>query len=397
MNQLEKNVKPANDQTDEGFDLVEIMIVLAKHKRQLIGIPLVIGILATAISFALPNVYQATTKLLPPQQSQSSAAALLSQLGGVAALAGAAGGKTPNDLYVGMLKSRTIADKLIKKFDLKKSYDTDSQEKARLILEKNTNIVSGKDGMITIDVEDENQKVVADIANSYVDELLKLSKGLAITEASQRRVFFEGQLEQSKDKLAAAEVSLKRAIDTRGVISVDADSRAIVETVGRLRAQISAKQIQLNSMGTVVTENNPDYRRVQSELSSLQVELSKLENGRQVAGNADGSPVKQSGLENIKILRDVKYYQMLYELLAKQYEAARLDEAKDPAIIQVLDAAVQPEKKVKPKRLIIVFVTVFLSFVGAVFLVFMSEAKRRLKMRPDGEAQLAELSKNLKF
>ncbi|QJE03347.1 lipopolysaccharide biosynthesis protein [Massilia forsythiae] len=386
------------EQSKDNFDLLEIMIILAKKKRQLIGVPLIVGLIATAISFALPNVYQATTKLLPPQQSQSSAAALLSQLGGVAGLAaGAAGVKTPNDLYVGMLKSRTIADKLIKTFNLKKSYDADTQEKTRQILEKNTNIIAGKDGLITIDVEDKDQKVVARIANAYVEELIKLSKELALTEASQRRLFFERQLEQSKDRLAGAEVTLKRSMDTRGVISVDADSRAIVETVGRLRAQISAKQIQLNSMGTVVTENNPAYRRAQSELSSLQAELSKLENGRGSRQEETGMPGNQSGLENIKVLRDVKYYQMLYELLAKQYEAARLDEAKDPAIIQVLDTAIEPEKKAKPKRLIIVLVCIAVAFFATAFFVFTSEAKRRLKMRPGGEAQLAELSANLKF
>jgi tyrosine-protein kinase Etk/Wzc len=363
------------DRAQKESTLIRHMIVLAKHKRLIIGAPLLAGIAAAAISMALPNVYRANTKLLPPQQAQSGAAALLSQLGGVAgAAASAAGLKNPNDLYIGMLKSRAISDKLIAKYDLKRAYDTESLETARRTLDGNTFIMSGKDGLITIDVEDGDKKRVVLLANSYVEELLKLTKVVALTEAAQRRVFFERQLEASKNNLATAEMALKRAIDTGGVISVDGDSRVIVETAGRLRAQISANEIKLSSMKAFVTSDNPDYQRTEQELSSLRGELSRLENGRPAG---DASPAKQGGLESIKILRDVKYHQMLYELLAKQYEVARLDEAKDTSVIQVLDAAIEPERKVKPKRAIIVLMTAIFAFFAAVAWAFSAEAKAR--------------------
>lgn len=381
------------------FSLVEILIVFAKHKRLIIGLPVVVGIVALAISLVLPNVYSASTKLLPPQQAQSGAAALLSQLGGAAgAVAGAAGLKNPNDLYVGMLRSRTVADRMVKRFDLMKVFETDSLELARKRLEANTSVNSGKDGLITIDVEDRDKKLVAPLANAYVDELLKLTSVLAVTEAAQRRMFFGRQLEMSKENLAAAEMALKGALDTHGVISVDSDSRAIVETVGRVRAQISAKEIQLNSMQAFVTTSNPDYKRVQQELNSLREELSKLENGRPAAAVAPGATAdKQAGLENIKILRDVKYNQMLYELLAKQYEVARLDEAKDTAIVQVLDSAVEPERKSKPKRAMIVLVTVALAFLAALMWAIMLESKAKALHIPQRAAQWARLKEYLKF
>lgn len=387
-----------NRSKDDGFGAIDALIVLAKHKRKLITLPAAVAVLVAAISLALPDVYRAGTKLLPPQQAQSATSAILSQLGGLAA--GAAGGmvgmKNPNDLYVGMLKSRTIADRIVERFELKKSYELESSEKTRKKLEERTFITAGKDGLITIEVEDENPARVAKMANAYVEELYKLSKVLAVTEASKRRMFFESQLETAKNNLASAEVALKGALDTHGVISVDNESRAIVETVGRLRAQISAKEIQLSSMNAFFTENNPEYKRTQQELVSLRNELSNLENGR--AGvRKDPAGTKQEGLENIKVLRDVKYYQMLYELLAKQYEAARLDEAKDPSVIQVLDPAVQPEKKFRPKRAIITLVSTLVALFLAIVWVLVSEVKSHINRSSKLKAQFAELKGNLKF
>jgi uncharacterized protein involved in exopolysaccharide biosynthesis len=294
-----------------------------------------------------------------------------------------------------MLKSRTVADNLIAKFNLKNVYDTDSQEKARKKLEDETTISAGKDGLITIEVENKDKKLVAKIANSYVDQLFALTKVLAVTEASQRRVFFERQLELAKNNLAEAEMSLKSALDTHGVISVDTESRAILETVGRLRAQISAKEIELSSMRAFLTENNPSYRKTEEELSSLRAELSKLENGRpQQSVNGESN---QAGLKNIKLLRDVKYNQMLYELLAKQYEVARLDEAKEPSIIQVLDPAVDPERKSKPKRALLVLISTLFAVLAGIALAFLSEAKQRALLRSDGRDQWNELKSHLRF
>jgi uncharacterized protein involved in exopolysaccharide biosynthesis len=384
-----------DDSGDHTLNALEIMIVLARSKRTIATFTLVVALVAAVISFILPNVYQASTKLLPPQQPQSGAAALLSQLGGLAgAAAGAAGIKNPADLYIGILKSRTISDKIIARFDLKKVYDVDTFEKTRKKLEERTVINAGKDGLITIEVEDEDKKRVAEMANAYVSELMNLTKVIAVTEASQRRVFFERQLAQSKDKLAETEMRFKSAMDKNGVISVDADSRATLETIGRLRAQVSAKEIQLNSMRSLVTVNNPDFSRVQGELASLRQELAKLENGR---GTINGEQdMSEGGLQNIKILRDVKYYQMLYELLAKQYEAARLDEAKDSAVIQVLDPAVEPERKIKPKRLILVLVSASTALFVAVLWCLFAESYKRALRSPLQFAKFVEL-KTLMF
>jgi uncharacterized protein involved in exopolysaccharide biosynthesis len=378
------------------MSMVELLIVLAKHKRTIFGMTFGAALVSVAVSLVLPNTFQASTKLLPPQQTQSSAAALLSQLGGIAgaAASSAVGLKNPNDLYVGMLKSRTIADRLVVQFDLKKVYGVGSQEKARKRLEANTVITSGKDGLISIEVEDTDKKLVAPIANAYVTELFRLMKTLAVTDASQRRLFYERQLESTRDNLSKAEIALKTTMDTRGVISVDSESRSILETVARLRAQVSAKEIQLSSMRAFVTATNPEYRRAEEELNGIRGELTRLENGR---GNEAASGEKKTGLENIKLLRDLKYQQMLYEVLAKQYEVARIDEAKDPSVIQVLDPAIEPERKSKPRLALILIGFTSVAFFGAVSLAFFLEARRKALLSPVGAAQWAELKSYLKF
>ncbi|MFC5461611.1 GumC family protein [Massilia niabensis] len=361
----------------EAVGFSDLLAVFVKNKKLIFGAPLAVAVLVFGICLLLPPTYRASTLLLPPQQAQSATAALLSQLGGAAGLvAGAAGMKNPADVYIGMLKSRTVADRMISRFDLLKVYDTTSMEKARKKLEVNTSVNVGKDGMVTVTVDDGDKARVAQLANGYVDELTKLTRVLAITEAAQRRLFFERQLEQAKEKLAAAEVALKKGLDTKGVVSVDADSRAMVETVARLRAQATAKEIQLNSMRAFVTENNQEYRQTQQELNSLRAELNRVETGRDDVASSVSSKTL-GGLENIKTLREVKYQQMLYELLAKQYEAARLDEARDSSVIQTLDPAIVPEKQFSPKPLRMAVIAALLAFFGALTIAYGRDAIAR--------------------
>jgi tyrosine-protein kinase Etk/Wzc len=375
-------------------NLIDVLILLAKNKKLVLGLPVIFALMALAISFAIPPVYRASATILPPQQSQSGGAALLAQLSGAGGMvASATGIKNPNDLYIGMLQSRRVADVLLLKFALLNEYDTDSAEKARKKLAENTSISSGKDNMITITVEDQGKQRVAKMANQYVEELVKLTHTLAVTEAGQRRLFYERQLEQVKNNLAEAESHLKSALDTHGVINVDVESRGIVEIVSRLRAQISAKQIQLNALKAFITPNNADYKQAEEQLASLRGELEKLENGR---GNDVGSAKSQEGLQNIKILRDIKYYQSLYEVLAKQYEVARLDEARDVPIVQVLDSAVEPERKAKPQRGLLAVSGGLIGLFFALALVFFRATRSRLMTQSGFRQKWTELRAQLR-
>ena len=372
MNELQTSTDDKRD--DDEFSLLDLLIVLAKHKILLLGLPTVAAAVSIAISLRLPDVYTGTTKLLPPQQTQSSSA-VLAQLGSFTGLAGgaASGLKNPNDLYVGMLKSRTVADNIIQRFDLNKLYDQKYQSSTRKRLETETTITAGKDGIITIQVDDKDPKRAAELANAYVDELFKLTKVLAVTEASQRRLFFERQLEQARDSLARSEASTRQALQKGGLVLVEGQGRVMAETSARLRAEITVKEIQIGAMRTFASEQNPELQRTQKEVEVLQRELSRIE-GTSGTGSSRPEETNVKGIENLRLLREMRYNEVTYELLAKQYELAKIDEAKDSAVIQVLDRAIEPDRKSKPVRSRIVMLSTLVAGLIAVLLAFVLEA-----------------------
>jgi tyrosine-protein kinase Etk/Wzc len=365
--------------TDEagGFEILDVLVLVGKHKKFVAAVSLGAGLLAALITLLMPNIYIATARVLPPQQSQSTAAALLGQLAGIAPAGSIPGLKNPGDLYVGMLKSRTVADRLIERFGLKEYFEQDTLLETRLALARVTSISAGKDGIISIDVEDELPARAAALANAYVEELEVLNGSLALTEASQRRLFFEKQLKQAKDALASSEVELKKTQEQTGLIKLDDQGRAIIEAVAALRAQVVGKEVQIGAMKSFATESNPDLARAQRELSGLQAQLRKMERDK-LSGDGDilvpTGRVPEAGLEYIRKFRDVKYNETLFELVAKQYELARLDEAKDASLIQVVDKAVEPDKKARPKRALICAIVTILAGFLALLWVYQREA-----------------------
>lgn len=384
-------------QVEGEVSLLDLLIVLVKHKKLILGLPSTAAVLAVGFSLMMPDIFTATARILPPQQQQSTAAAMLGQLGVLAGAAGSSLGiKNPNDLYVGMLKSRTVADNLINHFKLKELYKKDTLVETYKTLDSVTDITGGKDGIISISVDDEDPKRSADIANAYVDELYKLSQSLAVTEASQRRLFFERQLKLTKNELANAEISFKQTQEKTGVLQLDAQGQTMIEAVGTLRAQIAAKEVELGALRTFATERNPDYLRLKQELIGLRSQLTKYEKG----GESDIVPIRklpEAGLENIRKLRDVKYYETLYELLAKQYEMARVDEARDASLIQVLDRATPPDRKAKPKRALIVILSAAGTGFLALILAFIRESYANAKLDPEQTERINSLRHHLNW
>jgi len=308
---------------DDEISFLDLLIVLAKHKVLVLGLPAAAALISLVVSLLLPNYYTGTTKILPPQQTPSTSA-VLAQLGSLAGLAGSAatGLKNPNDLYVGMLKSRTVADNLIQRFDLNKLYDEEYQSLTRKRLEKETTIAAGKDGIIMIQVDDRNPKRAAELANAYVDELFKLTKVLAVTEASQRRLFFERQLEQAKDNLARSEASTRLALQKGGLVLVEGQGRVMAETSARLRAEITVKEIQIGAMRMFASDQNPELQRTQQQLEVLRRELSRIE-GTSGVRTTTQDDVNAKGIDNLRLLREMKYNEVTYELLAKHGVFAR--------------------------------------------------------------------------
>ena len=318
---MQENKAPIENLDDE-ISLLDLAITLAKHKKLILGVPMIAAIVVAIYSFIIPPTYTADTQMLPPQQ-QSSASAMLSQLGALGGMAGVAGIKNPNDTYVAMLKSRTIQDNMIKRFRLQAVYKTKTPETTRKALNGATTVKVGKDGIIGISVDDKSPQRAAMLANGYVDELQQLTQVFAVTEASHRRLFYEKQLLQAKQNLGDAEIALKQLQEKTGIIHLDAQAQLGIGTAAGLKGQIAMREVELGAMRTFATGNNPDYIRIQQTLSGLKAQLNKVETGTVVP-----SKVPEAGLEYIRKVRDLKYAETIYEMLAKQFEMAKIDEAK---------------------------------------------------------------------
>lgn len=391
----------AGGKADGAVHLLDLMVVLARHKVLFIGTTLLFGAAALLASLLMTPIFASSAKVLPPQQQQGAGmASMLGQLGG---LAGAAGGltgvKSPGDTYIGLLESRTVADKLIARFKLMERYDRTMSE-TREALSRNSTFASGKkDGMLTITVHDRDPQVAADMANAYVDELASLTQTLALTEASQRRLFFEKQLSEAKDRLASAEIALRATQEKTGMIQPDAQVQAIIANAAQLKGTIAAKEVELKAMRTFATGQNPELLRAQEVLRGLQIQLGKLEKTQSVKDGGFMVPtgnLPEVGVEYVRSMRNVKYYETIFELLAKQFELAKIDEAKNSTVIQVLDKAIAAEHKTKPKRSLIVLSGLLAGAVLGVFLAFMRAAYTASRQDPAGRQRWARLSSALR-
>ena len=303
---------------DDEINLLDLLIVLAKHKAMILKVTLGAALLAVGVTLLMSNVYTGTARILPPQQAQSSASALLGQLGGLAGLAGGAMGiKNPADIYLAMLKSRTLMGKIANRFGLQQIYEAKTLTDTLKALERNSIFTAGKDGVITVEVSDLDPKRAADMANAFVEELAKLMQNFALTDASQKRIFFDQQMKQAQDKLTNAEIHLDKTPNTN--------------------------------------------------------------------------------LQYMDAVRNVKYQEAVWEILAKQFEMSKLDEAKDFPLIQVLDQATPPENKSKPKRSMIVILATLLAFFLAVLLAFVRESVLRAKQQPEQAERMQILCNAFKW
>lgn len=370
------------DANDE-ISLLDLLQVIADNLRLLVLGPLAVGLVALGISFVVPPTFTAKTQFLPPQQQQSAAVSMLASLGSLGGLAGAATGlKNPADQYLAFMKSVSVQDALIERFKLMERYEAKTKMDARKELTDNVRISSGKDGLISVEVNDKEPQFAADLANSHTEELQKLLARLAVTEAQQRRMFFEQQLGQTKENLVKAEKALKSS----GVSSsaLKSTPTAAVETVARLRAAISSQEVKLASMRGYLAESSPDFKQALNELGAFKAQLAKSEKDE---------PASVGKSDYIARYRDYKYYETLFELFAKQYELARVDESREGAVIQVLDSAQAPELKSKPKKALIAVIATIASGFAILLWVFVRQSLKNAGQSPETSQKI----QNLKF
>jgi tyrosine-protein kinase Etk/Wzc len=367
---------------DDEISLLDLLQTIVDNLRLLILGSLVVGLAALGISFAVPPTFTATVKFLPPQQQQSAAASMLASLGGLGGLAGAAAGlKNPADQYLAFMKSNSVQDELIERFKLDERYKTQFKEDARSALTGNTRASSGKDGLITVQIDDKDPKFAADLANAHVEELQKLLARLAVTEAQQRRAFFEKQLSQVKEKFTEAEQAL-RATGVNSSVLKSNPTSALAAVAG-LKAQVTAQEVKVGAMRGYLAETAPDFKQAMTELANLRAQLAKQEKDEPAAAAGQGDYVAK--------FREFKYQETLFELFARQFEMAKLDESREGAVIQVLDVAQPPERKSKPKKaLIAIFATLAAGFALLLY-IFIRQAMRNAKQDPEAAQKLTAL------
>ena len=345
---------------EESIDFGAVLKTLYRGRKTLIIVTAVTLALAIAAAYLIPPGYTSTASFIPPNTSgSSSAASLVGELAQLSGLgAGALGGvKSTSDLYVGILKSRSIGSEIVRRFDLKNVYKVKKESQAEKDLASNSKFEVGtKDPIVTISVSDRSPTRAHDLANAYLDALKEKNGELALTESSQRRLFFGQQLAREKDNLEDAEVALKETEEKTGLIAPAGQTSAELSAISQTRAQIAVRQVELSALRQSSTEENPDVVRLQSEIADLQSQLSKLQTGtnNRLSGAIPTSKVPELQLDYVRKEREVKYHEVLFELLARQYEAARLDEARNAPLVQVLDNASYPDSKSWPPRKLLV-------------------------------------------
>jgi uncharacterized protein involved in exopolysaccharide biosynthesis len=379
-------------ETEQGsgrqLDVLDVLLVFARRKWLILGwalAGLLIGIIAL---FRAPTLYKSQATIMPPQQEQSSAA-LLSQLGALTAFSSVGGNlglKNPADLYVAILQTNLVADNMVDRFHLMDAYKIPDRDGAAGMLQKRSKFVTSKDGLMEIIVEDKDPQRAVTLANGYADELFQQNNRLAIGSASQRRLFFEQQLAQETEHLADAEVAMKQTQQSTGVLQLSGQAQNIIGQEANIQANITSHEVQLGALLSSSTEQNPEVIRLRTELAGLREQLQQLQKG------TGGAMLSQhefpaAGLEYIRKERDVQYHQTLYDLLARQLEAARIDEAKATPTVQMVDPPQVPKVRSWPKPLVFIIaglvIGTMLGFirVAVVYLYEYAETDPRLRDR----------------
>ena len=334
------------------IDLRELLRPLRQHLRLWVAATVAAGALGAAASYLITPTFISETTFLPPQQQQSSAAAAAASLGALAGIAGIGGVRSPADQFVSLMQSTNATDSIIDRFHLMDVYKKKYRKDARRTLLQSTQMTLGKkDGLITVSVEDEVPGRAAALANQYVEELRRLTSVLAVSEAQQRRVFFETQMQDIKGKLIQAQTALQQSGFNAGAIK--AEPQAAATQYAQLKAQATATEVKLQTLRATMADGSAQVQEQVAALDALRGKLKQLES---VAMSS------QVDSDYVSRLREFKYQEAMFDIMSKQYELARADESREGSLIQVVDVAKAAEQKSSPKRALM---SVFSSFVGA--------------------------------
>lgn len=370
-----------------GQGLFDYLLILARHKKVILGTTFAVALCTAALSLLLSNIYTARTLILPVEEEKGIMGAMMAQMGGLAAISGdAIGSKTKADLYVTILKSETIMDSMIDRFKLMDAYDVKYRTSAYRMLSRNTKITVGKkDGVVTISVDDKDPKIAATMANEYVTALAKFTISFNSLGAGNNRIFLEKRIAETRANLASAEEALRDFQVKNKSISVPDQAKASIEGVSQLRGQLAAQEVQLATLRLQFAESSQEVKTAKATIANLRSQVAAMEgNGGESSSVPTVGSIPGIGQQYIRLMRDFKIHEAILETLVKQYEVASLSESKDVPTFQVIQVAKAPELKSKPSRSKIVIVAVFLAFVISSVVVCMRELVQQL---PDAEGE----------
>ncbi|MBX3657257.1 MAG: hypothetical protein KF740_02355 [Ramlibacter sp.] len=378
MNEFDEQAASAESE----FGLIDVVTAFGEDKALVAGLAVLATVVGLAVSLMLTPVFTARTTLLPPQQGQGGASAALASLGALAATTGlGAAFKNSEELYVGLLKTDSVANAVIKRFKLQDRYEQKTLVNTRKELADNVRVSADrKSTLISIEADDKDPDFAAQLANAYAEELRTLMGRIAVTEAQQRRTFFEGQMGKAKDEFIKAELAVKQAQEAGGLFSVDAQTQTMIGAAAQIRAQIVAREVQLQAMRAYAGPENAELRRLLAELASLRTQLTKMEGGP--VDGAVKSVDSRDALGNVRLYRELKYQEAIYTAMLQQFQLAKADEARDAPLVQQIDVAIPPDRKSKPSRTLIVLGAALFGLSLGLALAFVRRVARKAANDP---------------
>lgn len=374
------HVSPSPAEDPDTINLLDCLEVILKRTKLILYTTGIAAVLSAIVALLLPNIYTAKTMIFPSQDDKNMASAMMSQMGGLASLAGVSlGGSTTTDLYVTLLKTETIRDPIIDRFELMKVYKADYRSDLYKILDSTVRVDAGKkDNIITLSVEDKDPKRASAMANAYVEELEKVAVILNGTGAGKSRTFLEQRLAKTKIDLAKAEDSMKEFQSKHKALNITEQAKATITGVAAMKGQLVAQEVQLAGLQQTYTDSAIEVKTMKEAIADIKRQIASMEGTGSTSSIPSIGSMPALGQEYLRLMREFKTQETLLELLTKQYEMAKFSEAKDYAPFQVLQSARVPEKKSKPMRTLIVLLTMVTAFFGSVFLVFVLEYAEKM-------------------
>ena len=389
---------PNSQMDDEEINLMDILLVIAKYNRFIIIFTLIAALFALVYALRQPVIYTSNALIMPPQTSISHSGLLMGQLSSLGIGIGAGGdGVSPTTSISIMIQSQKVAYQVVKRLELQRLLKVKSLEAARNALVSATKVTTNKNGTILIECSDKDPKMAALLVNTYLDELDRFNNIVAITKASRTRFFLEKQLKLANEELVNIELVLKDSQKNIDLTPVELQSGTMGDLVATLRAQITSKELELASMRSFATEQNPAYQKIKLSLASLRGQLKNIENNSEPQKNISVN-IKSSKIGSVFLnaMRDLKYQQLLVETIKKQYDIAKMDEAKDASLIQVINEPLVPEYPSHPNKQLIVTIGALLGLLISIILAFIMNALNEAKQNPESAERLNLLRRYLK-